>query len=98
MAVKQKGPTGKLRPRGRPQKIQAVENISVTPALEPKETANTSDENYKNTAEKAISATKISSKVHKLATYKEAISDPIHSQCWKKVIKEEIQNLKDHHT
>lgn len=45
-----------------------------------------------------MSATEISSKVHKPAIYKEVISDPIYSRRWKETIKEEIQNLEDHHT
>lgn len=91
IAVKQKGPIGKSRPRGKPQKIQAIENISITLVLELKETADTSTketenlelnpniENQENVTEKAMSATKISSKIHEPATYKETISDLIHS-------------------
>lgn len=45
-----------------------------------------------------MSATKISSKIYEPATYEEVISDPVHSQCWKEVIEEEIQNLKDYYT
>lgn len=49
-------------------------------------------------ARKVISATEVSSKVYKLTTYKETISNPVHSQDWKEAIEEEIQNLENHHT
>lgn len=45
-----------------------------------------------------MSATEISSKIHKPMTYKQAISDPIHGHRWKEAIEEEIQNLENHHT
>lgn len=45
-----------------------------------------------------MSATETSSKIYKPATYKEAISDPVHLRRWKEAIKEEIQNLEDYHT
>ena len=45
-----------------------------------------------------MSATKISSKIHKSATYKKAIFDPIYFRRWKEAIEEEIQNLEDHYT
>lgn len=41
-------------------------------------------------AKKTISATKISRKIHMLASYKEGIPDLMHSQRYKKAIKEEI--------
>ena len=39
-----------------------------------------------------------SSKIHKPETYKEAISDLIHSWYWKSAIEKEIQDLENHHT
>ena len=44
-----------------------------------------------------MSVTKTSSKIHKFETYKEVISNPLHSWRWKTAIKEEIQNLKNYH-
>ena len=43
-------------------------------------------------------ATKTSSKIHKPETCKKAISDPVYFWRWKVAIKEEIQNLENHHT
>ena len=48
-------------------------------------------------AEKAMSATKISCKIHKPKIYDEAINDPIHSRRWKEAIEDEIQNPENHH-
>lgn len=45
-----------------------------------------------------MSATKISGKVHKSTIYKTVISDLVHICQWRKVIKEELQNLKNYHT
>lgn len=45
-----------------------------------------------------MSAAKISSKVHKPTIYKKVVSDPEHICQWRKVVKEELQNLKNHHT
>lgn len=56
------------------------------------------NENHGEIIEKVISATEISNKIYKPATYEEAISNLIYSQYWKKAIKEKIQNLEDHHT
>lgn len=45
-----------------------------------------------------MSATEISSKVYEPKTYDKAINDPIYGRRWKEAIKDEIQNLENHHT
>lgn len=91
MVTKYKGPTGKFKPQKKSQKIQTVENITTTiPAYKLKKVAmelsqeledlelDLDNENHRNTVKKVMSATKISNKIYKLTTYKEAISDPVY--------------------
>lgn len=68
-----------------------IDDILTTPALELNETIeipamgveklDSSNENQENIVKKAMSATEISNKIHKPATYKEVISDLIYFQC-----------------
>lgn len=112
-AAKRKEPTGEPRPRGRPRKIQAietnaVEHVSPTNAekiiveaeheTEHPPTHAPSNEKSDVVAEKAMSATEVSSKIRKPRSYEEAIADPVHSRRWKETIEEEIQNIENHHT
>lgn len=57
-----------------------------------------SNEDTITSAEKIMLATETSSKVYKPSTYKETISDRVHSRQWKEAIEEEIQNLEYHQT
>lgn len=97
--LKRKTPIKEPRLRGQSQKVIAalVETGPIPSIADPAEPAG--DElSHTDFEERNMSVTEISSKIYELKTYKEAISNPIHSREWKKAIKEEIQNLKDHQT
>lgn len=100
--TKKRGPTGEPRPRGRPRKIQAIEDPPATQtedavAVEAEPEQSHHDDN-EIAPEQAMSATEISSKVYEPKTYNEAINDPIHGRRWKEAIEDEIKNLENHHT
>lgn len=49
-----------------------------------------------NEKEVAILITKIISKIYEPRSYNETVNDPVHGCCWRKIIKEELQNLKNY--
>lgn len=60
--------------------------------------SNKEPEINQNNNEVVMSITKVSSKIYKPKSYNKAISTPIHGRWWKKAIKEELQNFKNHQT
>lgn len=89
--TKYKKLTGKSKPQSKPQKIQAVENITITiPVYKPKKVVielsqeledlelDLDNKNHRKTVKKVMSAIKISNKIYKLITYQEAISDLVY--------------------
>lgn len=92
MSSRRKVPIDKPRSKGCSQKIQVIENISVTLILDIDETKNIlaekadkspiiTDANKKDriNVEKVMSATKINSKICQPTMYEKAISNLIHS-------------------
>ncbi len=56
------------------------------------------DKGYGTLNEVAMSMTETNSKIHKPASYIEAINNHIHGRRWRKAIKIELQNLENHPT
>ncbi len=87
-SLKQKLPTSKPRPRGRPRKVVQIEENYVAPSLH-----NALADMDEPQADTAMFATEVGSKIYEPRTYDKAIADPVHGRKWKDAIEEELSNL-----
>lgn len=104
LSTKRKAPAGEPKPRGRPRKYPAEPTVvDPPPQTAPIESTSATKDSLVSclpirNLEQAMSITESNSKIHKPGLYDKAVNDPIHGRRWQEAIKDELQNLENHHT